>query len=418
MVPALNVIFNVYNRKEIESILYEGGYPVTVYPNGAKDESTANFLLGLNDNVEINRHRYFTNVFKYGFFNNRFKFYSVDELVSMRPPFPYIYPIHIFNTNFYQHYSTNLLHIPERVVADIKSNQAKLLFISDEGGEVYNNVFTMLENVCSHYKILPKSIFFISCNYLIESILNKYNGIYYNPWQFSVPRMLEVGPEVEVIKNNILKKKLKDKKILCFNRNNHKHRAYLVERMLELGIEKESIITYLNIGANNSYWKELIHLNTKKPLIYDIEGEASVAPININLNAHLNSYINVVTETLYEADTKNTVFFSEKTFKPILCFQPFILVGQAGGLEYLRKMGYKTFEPYINEAYDNIIDPIERLETILEQIQKLNNMSFKQLTDMTWELYPVLLHNFTNHIGLIKKHHDGCEIINKIIENW
>ena len=413
--PFINVVFNNYDKENVENCLARDEPPEILYPNGSKDEFSANLLLGNNENLKLNKYRFFTNIFKHGYFNYRFSYHSVNNIPDNNIPFCYIYPIHIFNFNFYNYYSTNPLYIPEKVVSDIKNSRAKLVFISDEGNEANTEIIKMLDNVRQTYSFSYKSIFFLNCNYLIEKILNnKYNGIYYNPWQFNTTRLMEVGYKIEEIKNNINSKKKRNNKILCFNRNNHAHRAYLIDRILELNLEKDSLITYLNIGSNNNFWKSPKFLKT---LTYDEKGNDR-APININLEAHISSYVNVVTETLFETNTNNTVFFSEKIFKPIICLQPFILVGQAHGLKYLKEMGYKTFDPFIDESYDNIENPIDRLEAIIEQIKIISNMSWEQLNNLLCDLYPILLHNFTNHVNLVKSHYDGSEIINKIIERW
>jgi hypothetical protein len=71
--------------------------------------------------------------------------------------------------------------------------------------------------------------------------------------------------------------------------------------------------------------------------------------------------IEVVLETLFD-DTR--WHLTEKILRPIALAQPFILVGTAGSLEYLRSYGFKTFDTVWSEAYDRITDPGLRLEII------------------------------------------------------
>ena len=59
---------------------------------------------------------------------------------------------------------------------------------------------------------------------------------------------------------------------------------------------------------------------------------------NLNETLHLNTFVNVFTETLFEEDT---IFLSEKIFKPLFCCQPFIVFGNPGTLEELQKIGFK-----------------------------------------------------------------------------
>ena len=416
----LNIVFTHYNKKEVEPTLLEWGMPEVKIPNGAKDEVEARILYGDVEGNNYNRFRYFYNFFIHGFHKNTVKFYSVNEIPSLDKPFAYVYPIHIFNHNLYKLYTEKLFYIPDKVIRDIQNKRAKLMFISDEGEEINDIKLKMLEYQTKNYNISPSSVVFLSCNYLIEEILKEkgYIGIYYNPWQFSAARFMTAHYNFIKTKCNILEDKLRDKKFLCFNRNNHAHRAYLVERLLELGIDKESIITYGNIGNNIYFWKEHKLLNSKIPLLHDEKQLHVNTPIDINFDAHNQCYFNIVTETYFEQNSNKTVFFSEKIFKPIQCLQPFLLVGQVNGLKQLKKMGYKTFDQFINEDYDSIDDSIPRIEAIIKEIVRLNSISNEHLSNMLYQMFPILEHNFCNHAKLIQEYYYAEIIVNKIYETW
>jgi hypothetical protein len=73
---------------------------------------------------------------------------------------------------------------------------------------------------------------------------------------------------------------------------------------------------------------------------------------------------------------------------------PFVLVGPAHNLKYLREYGFKTFGDWIDESYDDIEDPIKRLHAIGETMSKLCSYSEQELYDMLQEMSPVLEHNY------------------------
>jgi len=58
--------------------------------------------------------------------------------------------------------------------------------------------------------------------------------------------------------------------------------------------------------------------------------------------------------------------------RPIACNKPFILAATPFSLEYLRSYGFKTFDGLIDETYDTIADPMQRLEAILKEIKRLS----------------------------------------------
>ena len=73
---------------------------------------------------------------------------------------------------------------------------------------------------------------------------------------------------------------------------------------------------------------------------------------------------------------------------------PFILAGMPGSLKVLKDMGYKTFHPYINEAYDSIIDDEMRAVAIAEEVERLCYLTDDAWIEMLYGLQHILDHNF------------------------
>mgnify|MGYP000580535428 CR=1 FL=1 len=86
---------------------------------------------------------------------------------------------------------------------------------------------------------------------------------------------------------------------------------------------------------------------------------------------YTETYVNLVTETFFGRN----VFLSEKIFKPLSNLQPFIVLGDYGTIAELKRLGFKTFEPFIDESYDLEINPKTRIQKIETEIEKLKNKS-------------------------------------------
>lgn len=102
--------------------------------------------------------------------------------------------------------------------------------------------------------------------------------------------------------------------------------------------------------------------------------------------------IDIVTETVFDYPGAH---FTEKTFRPIINKRPFIIVGAAHSLEFLHTKGIKTFSPFINEEYDNIENPIERMQAIFDEVSRLAKLPIDKIQDFVLEYTPVLDHNFS-----------------------
>ena len=101
--------------------------------------------------------------------------------------------------------------------------------------------------------------------------------------------------------------------------------------------------------------------------------------------------------------------YSEKTVKAILNKHPFIICGYYKTLELLRHDGFKTFDGYIDESYDNILDWRERQDAITKEVAKLVNMSDEDWLAFKCSLQPIIDYNF-NHLKTMQE-----SVINQLI---
>jgi hypothetical protein len=85
--------------------------------------------------------------------------------------------------------------------------------------------------------------------------------------------------------------------------------------------------------------------------------------------------ISIILETVFDVDF---VHLTEKTLRAFACGHPFILVAPQNSLKFLRTHGFKTFEPIINEDYDNESDPLCRLHMVIDSMTKLNQLPIAQ----------------------------------------
>lgn len=185
---------------------------------------------------------------------------------------------------------------------------------------------------------------------------------------------------------------VKEKLYLCFNKVNREHRMWLLERMLGENLVEKGFYSFegepgwLNQIPNNEY-PNIRKNKDRFPLRLNIT-ESRTNPVDIiqdDIQYHKNSYFSIVTETVYfdndhpalwhKANVEDSIFFTEKTYRCFALKHSFILLGRPGSLEELKKSGYKTFSPFINENYDKIVDNVERFEFIINEIKRLCNQT-------------------------------------------
>jgi hypothetical protein len=153
-------------------------------------------------------------------------------------------------------------------------------------------------------------------------------------------------------------------------------------------------------------------IKTDTPL-YNINYKTDYTYTFWNIAAHNSTDINIITETFkhhhistithtLELDNitpsdihYDTFFFiTEKTYRTILMKQPFILFSNARALKFLKKSGYKTFDPYINESYDDIENFVDRQKAIVDEVKRLNSMELDEFKDLLVKCREIATHNY------------------------
>ena len=109
----------------------------------------------------------------------------------------------------------------------------------------------------------------------------------------------------------------------------------------------------------------------------------------------LNCYFDIVTETSFEDTDK--LFFTEKIVRSIVNFHPFIVISSANYLKELKTFGFKTFDGLFDESYDEIIDRWERLDFILNEIDKILLKSPEEIKYLYNKYFDVCVYN-RNHL--------------------
>lgn len=92
-----------------------------------------------------------------------------------------------------------------------------------------------------------------------------------------------------------------------------------------------------------------------------------------------DAYINLVFETLYDAEQSNGAFLTEKTFKPIRHAQPFVVFGTPNSLKTLNDLGYRTFDHVIDTAYDCELNNTDRFLKTLDTVKKINQQDIHEV---------------------------------------
>jgi len=82
-------------------------------------------------------------------------------------------------------------------------------------------------------------------------------------------------------------------------------------------------------------------------------------------------------------------------------YQPFIVLSGVGYLKHLKELGFRTFDYYWDESYDDIEDFEKRYNKILLLILELNNKPIDELNNLYKNLKHICIYN-RNHLIKMK----------------
>ena len=212
-------------------------------------------------------------------------------------------------------------------------------------------------------------------------------------------------------------RKLK-KKYITFNRltsNLRVYRSLFVNELIYRDILDQGHVSYSSICPDNGkdYITNLSDARESKLITAEVAAEAihnlSSVPMPLHIdtphdvpipngsfalsavNECMESFVYIVTETCY---WERKCHLTEKIFKPIVSRMPFILVGPAHNLSYLKSYGFRTFGRWIDESYDTIEDPIERMHAIGVVLAGISNRNLDDLQEILCEMQEVLDYNY------------------------
>lgn len=116
-------------------------------------------------------------------------------------------------------------------------------------------------------------------------------------------------------------------------------------------------------------------LNSNSSLVFQLCNQAFVAVVN---------------ETRFAQPLAN---ISEKTLHAIAAGQPFILAAPPLSLEYLKKLGFKTFEDFWDESYDQEKNHTERLKKLFNVFDQIGNITSDEMRMLNKKMFPILEYN-------------------------
>lgn len=319
-------------------------------------------------------------------------FKVIDEVPTTKFIYPIFFPID--NENLPD------VIIPDTILYAINQGNCLVLISHYHEANHWDHYEKEISRIQNSYNLSDDKFIFLTGN-VIRSL--KYKSVFCNSWEpasFSDNFIKERRTATHLI----FKDECRPYKFICLNQRARDHRFALVSGLYPY--RDQGLLSFYyyratrqeygkkmfikNYPTYNTQWDKLgLEYNTpiKLPIQFDQVDWHKTCIIDKNVEKFYQSYLHIVSETHV-----SHIFFTEKTYKPIKYFQPFVMINGQFSLQYLRDMGYKTFSEYIDESYDLESNNERRIEMAIQA--SLDFIAQEDLHEVMKKMYPIFEHNY------------------------
>jgi len=298
------------------------------------------------------------------------------------------------------------------IIAELQKHGRAQIEIDREGSDCNTNgLYQLLDNICNKLGYDPSSITIHTCNQLEQHAL--YKIVKHAP--------LYIPSGQEFAKHHVFDDKNWNslKHFGIFISRSNWHRLWLGSHIWnnylsqsEITYHYDSTVDYhrLHLGFD-----ELCHQLKSKPDVAVAAEFIKHLPIKndavdsypILTPAHFaisklypNFFVEIVCETFLSGQS---FYPTEKTWRPLICQTPFLMLGPRNFLSNLRKLGFRTFNQWWDESYDQDADLDNgkvAIQSIISTIQHLSSMTLEELEGLYIDMLPTLQHNKQRFLDL------------------
>lgn len=205
----------------------------------------------------------------------------------------------------------------------------------------------------------------------------RYSNVLYFPYFYHLGLKLMKKPDQITLD--------KKYKMSCFLGASRIHRIKLWFDLREKSYAGDCLISIWNypgvsrpddMEIDNSYFEKWNTIKDTLPRHRDNMIQKNKNWCDIDYPEYNDSYVNLVTETT----VLPTLFFSEKTWKPIAAGQLFLNFSAPGSIAYLKDLGVDTFDDIIDhDYYDSEPDALQRLTKLYVVMDNLLSQDLPQI---------------------------------------
>jgi hypothetical protein len=297
----------------------------------------------------------------------------------------------------------------------------KIFFVFDASTEGFSPVkdfpiFDILYYNCEKYNVDPSMIIYVSSNLRDETNIQNYckekNKKSINVFSFVSFEKVSKKKLLLEEEKQFCKQDFQEKYFSSLSRMNRCYRTLATFLLCQDPISEKALISHDKLPKNmdreafrKRYYLEEYSVKTVIRWFKTLPRVVDKKDFKINwalsddyYPIHRQTLFQIVNETLVDNYFDTSLFYSEKTFRPVICFQPFVIYGQKGINKHLKNIGYQTYEEWFDLSFDDEEDNILRYKKLLQTVRNtcsyLDSLTRDQKIEWRFKNEKLLEHNF------------------------
>jgi hypothetical protein len=312
-----------------------------------------------------------------------------------------------------------------------------LNYVMEGGSYKFYNFYQLLTLSAIRHNIPCSKIFLITSNLLEEESYDAWqqlnfpndriNVISFNYWDrpfLNETTNWSIDHTANFIRNK------KQFNFLCLNRRKRSFRLAAIYKIIRSSIRNSTMLSHDKITetelTNLHSWftrennrsvslDDLIKVAELPPSVLDYSDFEVNWAMTMPDKLFQNSLISTVGETLYDSHDNTSIFYSEKSFKPMMYNHPVFIFGQPRINTYFQKLGFRTYSNYFNLDFDLIENHVDRLSSQIEQLEQLNDRLNSMNTEQRVDWYLQDRETLEHNKQVIKDQHFNTSKFKKLV---
>jgi hypothetical protein len=267
-------------------------------------------------------------------------------------------------------------------IVDFYQNKVNKFILTTDYGEAFSSMYP---HVLLRKAALLPIIDYFEQNEMLDRLVWRGNGlnpqfnsnIKFEPISFWLGRNIEHSMEIGPRKF--------DYNFLSLYRGFKQIREDFHNFLQESGVLNKTLYSYNSefMFDDQSHWTN--------DYAVSLDNESVTAPMLMKPGPYyLNTFCSIVYEALWDL---KVVFPTEKLNKCLMVGHPFVIVSTPRYLANIKKIGFKTFDQWWDESYDDEVDDSKRFKKLQNTILQISEWNLEECERVYAEMLPTLIHN-------------------------